>query len=173
MKIRLDGPAGKILLIAAGVVCLSGACSGTAGAQEKAAMVATRQAATAARPMAYAASRETVVQGTVVKYEESSKTAPIGAHAQVQTASGIIDVHLGPSSYLRSNHFSLASGDVVRIIGARATTRQGGVLLARTVQRGSDTIVVRSARGFVVGAGGVRASAAKNGTQSLQRGAAR
>jgi len=172
MKIRLDGSAGKILLIAAGVVCLSGACSAAAGAQEKAATVATRQAATAARPMTYAASRETVVQGTVVKFEESSK-APIGAHAQVQTASGIIDVHLGPSSYLRSNHFSLASGDVVRITGERATTRQGGVLLARTVQRGSDTIVVRSARGFVVGAGGVRASAAKNGTQSLQRGAAR
>ena len=123
--------------------------------------------------MAYAASRETVVQGTVVKYEESSKAAPIGAHATVQTASGIIDVHLGPSSYLRNNHFSLAEGDTVRIAGAQALVKQRKVLLARTVQRGSDTISVRSPRGFVVGAGSTRALAAKNGTQSLQRGAAR
>jgi hypothetical protein len=172
MKIRLDGPAGRILLTTGGVVCLGISFTAVAGAQERTAALRKPPAA-APRSMAYVASRETVVQGTVVKFEEASKEAPIGAHAQVQTASGIIDVHLGPSSHLRSNHFSLASGDVVRITGARATTRQGGVLLAQTVQRGSDTIVVRSPRGFVVGAGGVRASAAKNGTQSFQRGAAR
>jgi hypothetical protein len=172
MTIKLGGAAGIILLIAA-VVCLCGAFTAAAGAQERKATAAARQIAVATRPMAYVASREAVVQGTIVKYEETSKATPIGAHAQVQTAGGIIDVHLGPSSYLRSNHFSLASGDAVRITGAQSTTRHGSVLLARAVQRGSDTIVVRSARGFVVDAGGTRAVAAKNGTQALKRGVAR
>ena len=173
MKIRFGIAAGKILLIVAGVVSLGGVFTSPAEGQERKATAATRKTVTATRQMAYVASRETVVQGTIVKYEETSKATPIGAHAQVQTASGIVDVHLGPSSYLRNNHFSLASGDAVRITGAQATTRQGSVLLARTVQRGSDTIAVRSPRGFVVGAGGTRALAAKNGTQSLKRGAAR
>lgn len=163
--------AGLILLTVVGVVCLCGALA--ARAQERKATAATRQATILARPMGYVASRETVVQGTIVKFEESSKTAPIGAHAKVQTATGIVDVHLGPASYLRTSHFSLASGDAVRITGSQATTRQGSVLLARTVQRGSDTITVRSPSGFVVGAGGTRVLAATNGTQSLQRRAAR
>jgi len=171
MKIRLGMAAGLILLTVVGEVCLGGAL--VARAQERKATAAVRQTAVGARPMAYVASRETVVQGTVVNFEESSKAAPIGAHAKVQTTSGMVDVHLGPSSYLRNHHFSLASGDTVRITGSQATTRQGSVLLARTVQRGSDTISVRSPRGFVVGAGGTRALAAKNGTQSLQRGMAR
>lgn len=171
MKIRLGIAAGMILLTAVGVASLGGALA--VRAQERIATATTRQPTSVARPMAYVASRETVVQGTVVKFEESSKAAPIGAHAKVQTASGVVDVHLGPGSYLRNHHFSLASGDTVRITGAQATTRQGSVLLARTVQRGSDTITVRSPRGFVVGAGGTRALVSKNGTQSLQRGAAR
>jgi hypothetical protein len=173
MKIRFGVAAGIVLLIVTGVVSLGGVFALAAEGQERKATAAARQTVIATRPMAYVASRETVVQGTIVKYEETSKATPIGAHAQVQTAAGVIDVHLGPSSYLRNNHFSLASGDAVRITGAQTTTRHGSVLLARSVQRGSDTIVVRSARGFAVGAGGTRALAAKNGTQSLKRAVAR
>jgi hypothetical protein len=171
MKIGAGRAAGTILPIAV-VVCLGAGFVAVASGGEK--QVAARHISTAGpRSMAYVASREMVVQGTVVKFEETSKAAPIGAHAKVQTASGVVDVHLGPSAYLRNNHFSLAAGDTVRITGAQATSREGRVLLAQTVQRGSDTITVRSPRGFVVGAGGTRAMAAKNGTQALQQGAAR
>src|SRR6476660_6664623 len=100
MKIRLGMAAGLILLTVVGEVCLGGAL--VARAQDRKATAAVRQTAVGARPMAYVASRETVVQGTVVKFEESSKAAPIGAHAKVQTTSGMADVHLGPSSYLRN-----------------------------------------------------------------------
>jgi hypothetical protein len=172
MKIRLGGAAGIILLTVAGLVGFGTALPGNVAAQQRGAAVRQKSVA-APRSMAYATSREAVIQGTVVKFEEASKDAPIGAHAKVQTASGIVDVHLGPNSYLKRNHFSLAAGDAVRIAGSPATNLKGQVFLARTIQRGSDTITVRTARGFVAGSGETRAQVAKNGTQSLQRGVAR
>jgi hypothetical protein len=172
MKIGLGGAAGTILLTITGVVCLGAGFLEVADAQEKQAAV-RQQSVAGPRSMAYATSREMSVQGTVVKFEEASKDAPIGAHAKVQTATGIVDVHLGPNSYLKSNHFSLAAGDVVRIAGAQTVLKGRSVVLARTIQRGSDTLTVRTPSGFVVGAGGARVQAAKNGPQSMKREGAR
>jgi hypothetical protein len=123
--------------------------------------------------MAYAASRETVVQGTVIQYEELASAAPIGAHAKVQTTSGIADVHLGPASYLKTRRFSLAAGDAVRFVGAAAKGKKGSVFLARTVERGGEKLVLRSPRGSLAANGGARAQAARDRAQSLQHGGAR
>jgi hypothetical protein len=114
------------------------------GAQQRNAAVST------ARPSAYDVARETSVVGTVVSYTEESSRAPLGAHVTVETTSGTVDVHLGPASYLRSNHFSLAAGDLVRFIGASIVTKEGSVFLARIVQHGAQALAVRSASGFLL-----------------------
>ena len=97
-----------------GIIAFAGTIvfSAGVGAQERHAAVSS-----ASRPTAYDASRETTLQGTVVSYTEESSRAPIGARVTVQTARGPVDVHLGPASYLRSNHFSLSVGDSVRFVG--------------------------------------------------------
>jgi hypothetical protein len=151
---------------------------GGAGAQERTAKAVaaarTRVAVSGApRPMAYAASRESVVQGTVIQYEEVASAAPLGAHAKVQTASGTVDVHLGPASYLKARRFSLAAGDAVRFVGATSTGKTGSVFLARTVERGGEKLALRSPRGALAANGGARAQAARDGAQSLQHGGAR
>ena len=69
------------------------------------------------RTLAYDATQETVVEGTVLSYTAESATPPIGAHFILQTATGAIDVHLGAASFLQANHFSLATGDSVRVVG--------------------------------------------------------
>src|SRR4051812_14684414 len=65
----------------------------------------------------YDVSRETVLQGTVLRHSASSTIAPLGPHVVLQTASGQTDVHLGNAKLLENNHFTLASGDTIRVVG--------------------------------------------------------
>jgi hypothetical protein len=179
VKKRNGGSAG-ILLLAAGVVVCFGVvltCPPSSTAQERAtqanALGGTRQGTTSPRAMAYTASRETVLQGTVIEYQEAASTAPIGAHAKVQTTGGIADVHLGPASYLKARRFSLAAGDAVRFVGVAAAGKTGSVFLARTVERGGETLILRSPRGGLAANGAARAQAARDGAQSQRHGGAR
>ena len=107
-----------------------------------------RSALASPRPTSYDTRRETLLEGTVLSYTGDSRLPPIGAHVTVQTSSGTVDVHLGPESYLLSNHFSLSPGDSVRFVGVSITTSQGTVFLARMAQKGDQSIAVRSSNGF-------------------------
>jgi hypothetical protein len=109
--------------------------------------LAGRPRQTAMRNLAYDASQETVAEGTVLRFTAESDTPPIGAHFVLQTAASTIDVHLCAASFLQANHFSLAKGDPVRIVGVSSTTGQGAVFLARVIQKGGQSLVVRTANG--------------------------
>jgi hypothetical protein len=135
LKIRMT--AGSVVLLASLLLLTTGS------AQQRGAVVSSR-------PTGYDATRESVLQGTVVSFTEDSSRPPLGAHVTVQTASDTVDVHLGPASYLRSNHFSLAVGEAVRLVGVSVPTRGGKVFLARVVQHGTQAITVRSASGFLL-----------------------
>jgi hypothetical protein len=113
-----------------------------------------RQAATGS--LAYDATQETVIEGTVLSYSAESAT-PMGAHVVLQTASGTTDVHLGAASYLEANHFSLAKGDSVRVVGASSATRQGSVFLVRVIQKGGQSLALRTAKGAPLSRAGARA----------------
>jgi hypothetical protein len=122
----------------------------TAAAQQRTPLVSPR-------PTAYDTTRETICQGTVLSYTEDSPVPPIGAHVTVQTSTGTVDVHLGPALYLRANHFSLSAGDSVRIVGASITLHNSAIFIARIVQRGQQSIVIRSLRGNLQATGAARA----------------
>jgi len=113
-----------------------------ASAQERSPLVSQRHTA-------YDRSRETVLQGTVLSYAGDSRVPPLGAHVTIQTSTGIVDAHLGSDSYLRSNHFSLSPGEVVKLLGVSITTSQGVVFLARIARKGDQSITVRSSSGFL------------------------
>ncbi len=114
-----------------------------------------RQAAN--RTLAYDVTQETVVEGTVLSYTAESATPPIGAHFVLQTAAGAIDVHLGAASFLQANHFSLAKGDSVRVVGASSATRQATVFLVRVIQKAGQSLVLRTAKGAPLSLAGARA----------------
>ena len=118
----------------------------------------------------YDTTREVVLQGTVLSYTEDSPLPPIGAHATLQTSSGTVDVHLGPVSYLRSNHFSLSAGDSIRFVGVSIPTNQGSVFLARIAQKGNQSIAIRSLRGFLRPTGPARTLPQARGEQTTQEG---
>jgi len=132
-----------------------------------------RSAHVSARAAAYETIKEVIVVGTVVTCSENSTSRPNGVHAIVQTPTGKIDVHLGPSSYLRANHFSLASGDSVRFVGAMSSLKTGGVLLARIAQKGGQALAIRSPQGFLLAGGASRTLPEAQRAQSVQNGSAR
>ena len=101
-------------------------------------------------PAAYDIRREAVLQGTVVSFTSSSNTGSLGAHAVLQTASGEVEVELGNAQLLASKHFSLNPGDAVKIIGEALALGNGTQFVARVVQKGDQTIAVRSVRGFPI-----------------------
>jgi len=97
---------------------------------------------------AYDVSREVSMQGTVVSFTENSSTAPLGPHVVIQTTSGQVDVHLGDARLLRANHLTLAAGDSVRVVGENVTHGTSSQFFARIIQKGNQTLTLRSARGF-------------------------
>jgi hypothetical protein len=134
-----------------------------ANAQQRSARVPLRLGA-------YDVNHEATKEGTVLNFTENSPIAPTGAHVSVQTAAGTIDVHLGSASYLKDRHFSLAAGDSVKLIGAGILTNTGPVFLARIVQKGSQSIAVRSARGFLLEGYLSRQLPQGRGAQTVQQG---
>jgi len=118
--------------------------------------LAKRPKQAAMRSLAYDATQETVMEGTVLSYSAEAATPPIGAHIQLQTASGTLDVHLGAASYLEANHFSLAKGDSVRVVGVNSTTRQGSAFLVRVIQKGGQSLALRTAKGAPLSFAGAR-----------------
>ncbi len=152
------------------VVSISILCASAASAQKRPA----RQTAAA-----YDVSRETVLEGTVLSFTETPATPPLGARLTLQTASGTVDVHLGPPSFLRANQFSLAPGDSVKIVGARVQLRpdlsgqrQASIFVARVIQKGNQSLALRSPRGAPLWLAGARAlSPARRAQLRQQQGA--
>jgi hypothetical protein len=96
----------------------------------------------------YELSREVSLQGTVVSFAENSSVPPLGPHVVVQTASGQVDVHLGDVRLLQANHLTLAAGDSIRVVGENVAYGTGTQFFARIIQKGSQTVALRSTRGF-------------------------
>jgi hypothetical protein len=129
----------KFWIFAAAAMLL---CGGARG-QQKATVPA-------ARAGEYDLKRESDVVGTVVTYTANSKTAPFGARATVQTSSGVIEVHLGDPRLLTANHFSIETGDTLRVVGETLTTGTASLFVARIVQKGTQALAVRTVRGFPI-----------------------
>src|SRR3989441_6745379 len=113
---------------------------------------------------AYDMRRETVLEGTVLKYTEASTVPPLGAHVLLQTASGPVDVHLARARSLQVNHFSLNTGDSIRVVGESLSYGDGTSFVARVIQKGQQALAIRSIRGFPLSLGGARAGSTKPAT---------
>jgi hypothetical protein len=113
----------------------------SAAAQQKA-------QSTAEQGRSYDLSREVSLQGTVVNFTQNAAIPPLGPHVVLQTASGQIDVHLGDARLLEANHLTLAAGDSIRVIGENVPYGTGTQFFARIIQKGGQTLALRSTRGF-------------------------
>ena len=99
----------------------------------------------------YDSAHEITVQGNIERIVASPRWgAPIGTHVVVATPGGLVDAHLGRFVTKGTSELNLHTGDVVHIVGAMAMIEGKQVLLVRTLTVGSQTLVIRNERGFLV-----------------------
>ena len=96
---------------------------------------------------AYDVTRESVISGKIVQYSSASTTPPLGAHISLQTGSGTIEVHAGNAKLIQASNISLQAGDSVSITGETVPFGNGSVFVARVIQKGSQSVTVRSKNG--------------------------
>lgn len=112
------------------------------------AALAQEQSKTTPRANDYTVARESNLQGTVVKYSATSTTPPVGATVQLQTSSGVVNVHLGNVRLLTANHLSLEAGDSVTVVGENVPFNGGTYFAARVIQKGTLAVTLRSKNGM-------------------------
>jgi hypothetical protein len=96
---------------------------------------------------AYDTARESVISGKIMQYSSASTTPPLGAHISLQTGSGTIEVHAGNAKLIQASNISLQAGDSVSITGETVPFGNGSVFVARIIQKGSQSVTVRSKNG--------------------------
>ncbi len=99
----------------------------------------------------YDLGREQILVGTVLNYSAASNSAPWGPRLTLQTQTGVVDIHLGDARTLSTNHFTIQTGDTLRVFGEEVNlpnnTKQ---FLARILQKGTQAIFVRTPHGFPI-----------------------
>ena len=77
-------------------------------------------------------------------------TAPDGTvavHLDLQTADGLVNVHVAPAMYIGKENFWIDAGDKVAIAGSRIAEDENVAIWVRTITKGSQTLAVRNEDG--------------------------
>jgi hypothetical protein len=103
----------------------------------------------------YNSATETTVAGTVEDVRTVSPPAGgRGAlHLTLNTSSGPVEVHVGPTWYVSSRNITFAKGDAVTLIGSKMSMSGREVLVAREITKGQQTLTLRAANGAPVWSG--------------------
>lgn len=70
-----------------------------------------------------------------------------GTHVMLKTDSETIEVHLGPSAFLKEKAIEIAKGDALEIVGSRVKVGESDALIAREVRKGETSWTLRDADG--------------------------
>ena len=98
----------------------------------------------------YNVATETTLKGVVRGVEDFTcpvSESEIGRHLGLQTASGLVQVHLAPARVMRSQKFSFSPGDQVEVLGSKVPLRGEDSLIAREITRGNESFFIRDREG--------------------------
>ena len=99
----------------------------------------------------YDVAKEVTVEGTIQSLvRKPAPGAIMGAHLMVSTAQGNVDAHIGNYFVAGKYALPLPAGQSVKLGGMMTTFHHQNVLLVRTMDTGSGTIMVRSEHGFLI-----------------------
>jgi len=97
-------------------------------------------------PPAYDLAAETTISGRVADVVPQN-CACGGLHLKLATASGELEVGLGPAAFLGELGAQFAVGDELQITGAKPKNEAPADFLARSVKKGESTYDLRDAAG--------------------------
>lgn len=105
-------------------------------------------------PVHYNVAAEVTVKGTVEMVRQVTGSGPgAGTHLTLKTTSDTLELALGPSRYMTEKKYTLAEGDQIDVIGAKAKVDGRDILVVREIKKGSETMTFRDAKGFPMWSG--------------------
>jgi len=69
------------------------------------------------------------------------------AHLSLKTGTDTLDLYLCPKSFMDDMGVSFAKGDEIAVTGSKVKDGDADMILAREVVKGTDTLVLRDAKG--------------------------
>lgn len=113
------------------------------------ALVSQEKNAPAQPNYAYDQANQERVHGQVVDMRDfpCPVSGTMGSHITIKGESGLIEVHMAPSSFMKQYEISIQKGDSVAVIGSRITYEGKPALIARSIVIGRDTYNFRDASG--------------------------
>lgn len=107
----------------------------------------------------YDTKAEARFSGSVVEIQDvtppgrSGRRSLGGTHLTLKTATERLEVHLGPTAFLKDRKVEITRGDAVEILGSRVMLDGESVVLAREIRKGESTWTLRDATGRAIWAG--------------------
>ncbi|HYY73079.1 MAG TPA: hypothetical protein VE778_05750 [Candidatus Bathyarchaeia archaeon] len=71
----------------------------------------------------------------------------LGTHVILRTDYGILDAHIGPSSFLKEKHFVLRRDDVVEVTGSKLARNLPVVIIVKEIEKGGRFLELRDRAG--------------------------
>lgn len=104
-------------------------------------------------PALYNARTEATVSGVVAEVREFPcpvNDGELGYHFAMQTARGVVQVHLIADRIMRSQAIKFSPGDRVEVVGSQFHFQGSDDLIARQIKRGDETFIFRDQQGAVM-----------------------
>jgi hypothetical protein len=96
----------------------------------------------------YDTKTEATTSGTVQEVQQHEMMGHMGTHLMLSTASGDIEVHVGPSEYIAQQQFLFAKGDQVEVTGSKGTIGGKEAVLAREIKKDGKVLTLRNEKGL-------------------------
>jgi hypothetical protein len=99
----------------------------------------------------YDPGKEALLKGVVKEVNEFScpvSEGEMGSHLLLQTADGVVQVHLAPGRVMRSQSFTFNPGEHLEVLGSKVSMKMGSTdLIAREITRGNESFIFRDRQG--------------------------
>jgi hypothetical protein len=98
----------------------------------------------------YNIATETTARGVVRAVEDFAcpvSENEIGRHLRLQTATGMMEIHLAPARVMRSQNFTFSAGDSIEVLGSKVRLQGMESIIAREITRGNESFFVRDRQG--------------------------
>jgi len=100
-------------------------------------------------PTTYDPATEIAITGTIKALASfPAADGSVGVHFDLRTAdAGLISIHVAPAMYIGKENFWFFADDKVTIIGSRVSVDGNTSIWVKSIQKGSDMLVLRNADG--------------------------
>lgn len=98
----------------------------------------------------YNIATESTLKGVVRAVEDYTcavSESEIGRHLRLQTATGMVEVHLAPARVMRSQKFTFSPGDQIEVLGSKLSLQGQDSIIAREITRGNESFFIRDREG--------------------------